>query len=448
MPSRIQPAPPSVANANKPSSRVGVSSGKPDGQVFLETLSTARRQKSRDAKAAEAAAPARKAETSIKAKKPRKRAAAEDAAPVETTAQAEGAVTDGAAADKPAATETTGTTPDEIEVEAAPVAQKDKEPTAEETDTLAVAGVAQQAATIATDTAGTEQAEEMTVVGGDASAAAVAAGAMDLSGLVEAEGEEPSTAPATASPAGALPRPARPSQASADAGADAAESEQQGSDADPAAAIASAAAEGAAEDAAPADGESDVLGSAKPQAAVASANGAGSLTSAPTGDAPRAGDATKSVAPAPAPPAPTPERFAELNHSRIVTAARAELLPNGGTMQIKLDPPELGALQVTVRMLDGVVTASFQTSNDEATRLLSHSLAQLKHVLESQGVTVDKIHVQQAPRDQQASNDDQRQQQQNEQWDESARHEQQRKEMLRRMWRRLSIGSDPLDLVA
>jgi flagellar hook-length control protein FliK len=118
-------------------------------------------------------------------------------------------------------------------------------------------------------------------------------------------------------------------------------------------------------------------------------------------------------------------------------------------MHIKLDPPELGALQVTVRMVDGSVTASFQTSNDEATRLLSHSLAQLKHVLESQGVAVDKIHVQQAPRDQQASNDDARQQhQQNQPGDESARQEQQRKEMLRRMWRRLSIGSDPLDLVA
>ena len=120
-------------------------------------------------------------------------------------------------------------------------------------------------------------------------------------------------------------------------------------------------------------------------------------------------------------------------------------------MEIRLDPPELGALQVSVKMQDGMVTASFQTSNDEATRLLSHSLGQLKHALESQGVTVDRLQVQQAPRDQNAandgSNDGSRQQQRQEQY-EDARQEQQRKELLRRMWDRLAGGSDPLDLVA
>jgi flagellar hook-length control protein FliK len=152
------------------------------------------------------------------------------------------------------------------------------------------------------------------------------------------------------------------------------------------------------------------------------------------------------------PEAPAPvsvQSFADVNHPKIVTSVRGELLPSGGTMQIRLDPPELGALQVLVHMRDGAMTASFQTSNDDATKLLSHSLGQLKQVLESQGVSVDKLHVQQAPRDQQASNnsDDQRQQQHARE-DESARHEQQRKEMLRRMWRRLSGNPDPLDLVA
>jgi len=122
-------------------------------------------------------------------------------------------------------------------------------------------------------------------------------------------------------------------------------------------------------------------------------------------------------------------------------------LPHGGTMQIRLDPPELGALQVLVHMQDGVMTASFQTSNDDATKLLSHSLSQLKAVLESQGVSVEKLQVQQSPRDHQAQQDDPNQQQRDQQGD-AHRQEQQRKEMLRRMWRKLSIGSDPLDLVA
>ena len=62
------------------------------------------------------------------------------------------------------------------------------------------------------------------------------------------------------------------------------------------------------------------------------------------------------------------------------------------------------------------------------------------------GVSVDKLHVTQAPRDQQASNDDNRQQGGSD--NPSARQEQQRREILQRMWRRLTNGSDPLDMVA
>jgi flagellar hook-length control protein FliK len=143
--------------------------------------------------------------------------------------------------------------------------------------------------------------------------------------------------------------------------------------------------------------------------------------------------------------------FAQNNHDNIVKGVHGELLPRGGTMQIRLDPPELGALQVTVQLRDGVMTASIQTTSDEATRLLSHSLNQLKHALESQGVSVERLHVAQAPRSDQnfdRDNDPQRQQHQSLEDQASARQEQQRREMLRRMWRRLGIGEDPLDLVA
>ena len=67
-------------------------------------------------------------------------------------------------------------------------------------------------------------------------------------------------------------------------------------------------------------------------------------------------------------------------------------------MQIRLDPPELGDLLVQISVRNGVIDASFQTSNADATQMLSHSLAQLKHSLESQGVSVDRLQVAQAPR--------------------------------------------------
>jgi flagellar hook-length control protein FliK len=155
------------------------------------------------------------------------------------------------------------------------------------------------------------------------------------------------------------------------------------------------------------------------------------------------------TAPAPAaPPVPREVEFADNNHDKIVSSVKSQLLPSGGTMRIRLDPPEMGALQVTVRMVDGVMNASFETNNDQATKLLSHSLGQLKQSLESQGVSVEKLHVQQSPRDHESNSNPDDRRQGSDTNGQSARQEQQRKEMLNRMWRRLRIGSDPLDMVA
>jgi flagellar hook-length control protein FliK len=154
------------------------------------------------------------------------------------------------------------------------------------------------------------------------------------------------------------------------------------------------------------------------------------------------------AAPPAAPPIPREVEFADNNHERIVSSVKGQLLPSGGTMRIRLDPPEMGALQVTVRMVDGVMNASFETNNDQATKLLSHSLGQLKQSLESQGVSVEKLHVQQSPKDQQSDSNPDDRRQSSDPNGQSARQEQQRKEMLNRMWRRLRIGSDPLDMVA
>lgn len=154
---------------------------------------------------------------------------------------------------------------------------------------------------------------------------------------------------------------------------------------------------------------------------------------------------------APAPPEPPPEaRFAEANHEKIVSGVRGELLPNGGTIKLKLDPPELGSMQVSLHLRDGVMTASFQTSNDEATRLLSHTLSDLRASLEAQGIVVDRLHVQQAPREegsQNSGNNNERPGQQGPEQRQDSRRDQQRKEMVQRLWDKLA-GKGPLDLTA
>jgi flagellar hook-length control protein FliK len=189
---------------------------------------------------------------------------------------------------------------------------------------------------------------------------------------------------------------------------------------------------------------------AAPHAASHAASNGEPATAAASGDVSGGAKTIRqhpSGAPDPAPP-PAPEaRFAETNHAHMVTGMKAELLPNGGSMQIRLDPPELGDLQVTVQMRDGVMTAAFQTSNEQATRLLSHSLSNLKSLLESQGVNVEKLHVQQAAKQEQGGSSDTHREPTPEER-HSAQREQQRREMIQRMWKKLGKGGDPLDLVA
>lgn len=140
-------------------------------------------------------------------------------------------------------------------------------------------------------------------------------------------------------------------------------------------------------------------------------------------------------------------QFADANHPRIVSGITGRMLPSGGTMQLRLDPPELGAIQVRVEMHNGVMTASFETSNDQASRLLSHSLGDLRSALEAQGVSVQKLQVSQSATQQSSSGDAQKDGSQTPQ-DTASQREQQRKEMVRRMWQKLMGGQDPVDLVA
>jgi flagellar hook-length control protein FliK len=148
----------------------------------------------------------------------------------------------------------------------------------------------------------------------------------------------------------------------------------------------------------------------------------------------------------------TPEqKFVQDNVDQVVTSVRTQSTAGGGTMNVRLDPPELGALQVAVKMIEGRLTASFTTSNEQATQLLSHSLQHLKSSLEASGVSVDRIEVRQAPPSESSnakSNSDSQQQQQRGFDGQSQQSEQNRKEMVQKMWRKFAFGTDELDLVA
>jgi flagellar hook-length control protein FliK len=145
--------------------------------------------------------------------------------------------------------------------------------------------------------------------------------------------------------------------------------------------------------------------------------------------------------------------FVASNHPPIVMGIHGQLMPDGGNMSIRLAPPELGDLQINVQVSSGSVAASFQTSNDQATRLLSHSLGQLKTSLEAAGVNVERLQVSQMPRESAKqetnsnNNGNQSQQEKTQADSEAGARDQQRREMLRRMWQKVS-GKDDIDLVA
>lgn len=82
---------------------------------------------------------------------------------------------------------------------------------------------------------------------------------------------------------------------------------------------------------------------------------------------------------------------------RIVRGLTAMINQRGGSMTMRLDPPELGSLRVQMTIARGVVTAQFTASTAQAHALLEKNMATLRAALESQGLTVDRLNVQSAP---------------------------------------------------
>jgi len=89
-----------------------------------------------------------------------------------------------------------------------------------------------------------------------------------------------------------------------------------------------------------------------------------------------------------------PERVVEqkLIHE-IVRAAKVQLTEGGASMTMRLDPPHLGLLQMSVSAQQGTVTANLQTSTEAARNALQADLSLLKQALSDAGITVDSINV-------------------------------------------------------
>lgn len=76
---------------------------------------------------------------------------------------------------------------------------------------------------------------------------------------------------------------------------------------------------------------------------------------------------------------------------------RSVLDSRGGTVTLRLNPPELGSLRIEVRLNAGNVQANFEASNAQAGSLLNQHMQALRTALENQGLTVDRLNVQHQP---------------------------------------------------
>jgi len=127
-------------------------------------------------------------------------------------------------------------------------------------------------------------------------------------------------------------------------------------------------------------------------------DGAGQSAGGHGGDQPR-GDGgerltTAARAEASAASRASTEEIAARFVSRVGNGLRALAGQRGGTMHMRLDPPELGRLHVEMQIRGGTVSAIFRASDASAHRLLEEHMTTLRGTLERQGLQVERLQVQ------------------------------------------------------
>jgi flagellar hook-length control protein FliK len=96
-------------------------------------------------------------------------------------------------------------------------------------------------------------------------------------------------------------------------------------------------------------------------------------------------------------PLPVPEQEAtqdQANVARVVRGMQGALNQQGGSVTLRLTPPELGTVRIELALMQGTVNARFHTETESVRQLLTEQLAQLRAGLERQGLNVERLVVQ------------------------------------------------------
>lgn len=118
-------------------------------------------------------------------------------------------------------------------------------------------------------------------------------------------------------------------------------------------------------------------------------------TAAPTVAVTNAAPVEQSAPQTPLPQTQTP--IEEANVARVVRGIRSAVNQRGGSITLRLHPPELGFVRIQMQLQDGAVRAQIESSHPNVRALLDQQLGQLRSALESQGLTVERLVTQTLP---------------------------------------------------
>ncbi len=85
---------------------------------------------------------------------------------------------------------------------------------------------------------------------------------------------------------------------------------------------------------------------------------------------------------------------AQLNAARLVRGLQNVVQQNGGSLTLRLTPPEMGTVRIQMQIQHASVNAQFHTETEVARSLIQQQLAQLRQSLENHGLVVERITVQ------------------------------------------------------
>lgn len=133
---------------------------------------------------------------------------------------------------------------------------------------------------------------------------------------------------------------------------------------------------------------------AKPEAHPASSSPNAMVAGTAPVSTPSSADSAPAQAGTPLPGAVLDNAEDQGNVDRVARGLRTAVNQGGGTVTLRLNPPELGLVRIQMEVQDGVVSAKFTTEHESVRHLLNQQMGQLREALQRQGLSIDRLDVQ------------------------------------------------------